>query len=161
MVLIGATAGIEDPAARRARVQRDEDLADGIERDGVASFVDRWLAQPLFAGLPGPARFVEERRTNTAAGLAASLRLAGTGAQEPLWDKLDTIDAPTLVTAGADDAKFAAEARRLATGIGPNAELALIPGAGHSAHLERPGAWLAAVRPWLAPHETPTRAARP
>jgi 2-succinyl-6-hydroxy-2,4-cyclohexadiene-1-carboxylate synthase len=158
LVLVGATAGIDDPAARRARVERDEELARRLERDGVAAFVDDWLAQPLFAGLPDDARFVHERRTNTAAGLAAGLRLAGTGAQEPLWDRLAGIDAPTLVTAGEDDAKFAAEARRLVDAIGANATVVLVPGAGHSAHLERPDAWLAVVRPWLATHETPARA---
>ena len=49
--LIGASAGLEDPFARAARVRADDDLAEQIERDGVATFVDQWMAQPLFASM--------------------------------------------------------------------------------------------------------------
>ena len=59
---------------------------------------------------------------------------------------------PVLVLAGADDAKFAALAERMAGEIGANAHLALIDGAGHAAHLEQPDHFLAAVQPWLAAH---------
>ena len=52
--------------------------------------------------------------------------------------------------AGADDAKFAALAERLAAEIGANATLALVEGAGHAAHLEQPDRFLAIVQPWLA-----------
>jgi 2-succinyl-6-hydroxy-2,4-cyclohexadiene-1-carboxylate synthase len=148
-VVIGATGGIEDPSARQDRRRQDEELARRLEADGVEAFLGPWLAQPLFAELPEPMRFWDERLTNTAAGLASSLRLAGTGAQEPLWGRLAGVEAPTLVMAGADDAKFSAEARRLVDAIGANAEMAVIPGAGHSPHLERPDDWLAALDRWL------------
>jgi 2-succinyl-6-hydroxy-2,4-cyclohexadiene-1-carboxylate synthase len=157
IIVIGATAGIDDPAARRARVERDDELARAIETDGVEAFLTGWLAQPQFAGLPEPMRFWDERLTNTPAGLASSLRLAGTGAQEPLWARLAAVEAPTLVIAGADDAKFTAEARRLVAAIGPNAELAVIPDAGHSPHLEQPEVSLSTLRPWLA---APVKAVR-
>jgi 2-succinyl-6-hydroxy-2,4-cyclohexadiene-1-carboxylate synthase len=149
LVLIGATAGIADPEARQARRGQDDELAGRIEDGGVEAFTRRWLAQPLFAGLPEPMRFWDERLTNTASGLAASLRLAGTGAQDPLWDRLPGIDAPTLVMAGGDDVKFVGEAERMVDAIGSNAELALIPRAGHGPHLERPGDWLARLVSWL------------
>jgi 2-succinyl-6-hydroxy-2,4-cyclohexadiene-1-carboxylate synthase len=150
LIVVGASGGIDDPHARDARVADDERRARQLESDGVEAFNESWLAQPLFAGLPEPMRFLAERRANTVAGLASSLRRAGTGVQEPLWDRLDAIEAPVLAVAGADDAKFAAEARRLVEAIGVNAELALVPGAGHSPHLERPAEFLAAVRPFLA-----------
>jgi 2-succinyl-6-hydroxy-2,4-cyclohexadiene-1-carboxylate synthase len=149
LIVVGATAGIDDPDARRARAAADERLALRLERDGVDAFLDGWLAQPLFAGIPEPMRFLAERRENTAAGLASSLRRAGTGVQEPLWDRLAAIVAPVLVVAGAGDEKFAAEGERLVEAIGDNAELALVPGTGHSPHLERPAEFLAVVRPWL------------
>jgi 2-succinyl-6-hydroxy-2,4-cyclohexadiene-1-carboxylate synthase len=150
LVLVSATGGIDDPAERIARRRADGGLADEVEQCGVAAFVDRWLAQPLFAGLDEAARFQAERLTNTAAGLASSLRLAGTGTQEPLWDRLHAIGAPVLVVAGELDAKFTALGRRLADAIGPNAELAVIRDAGHTAHLERPDAFLTQLRAWLA-----------
>ena len=59
---------------------------------------------------------------------------------------------PVLVLAGADDAKFAALAERMAGEIGANATLALVDGAGHAAHLEQPDRFLAIVQPWLAAH---------
>ncbi len=148
LVLIGATAGIDDADERSARRRADEELAASIERDGVEVFLDRWLAQPLFAGLtPDPADLAA-RRENTSAGLAASLRLAGTGTQTPLWDRLPEIVAPVLVLAGERDAKFAALGRRLADAL-PSGTLALVPGAGHAAHLEAPDATAALVATWL------------
>lgn len=156
LVLIGATAGIDDPTERAERRRRDEALAAEIERDGAPAFLERWLAQPLFAGLDPAPDDLEARRSNTAAGLANSLRLAGTGAQQPLWDRLDRIDAPVLVLAGERDEKFAAIGRRLADAL-PGAELQLVPGAGHAAHLEAPAATADLVAAWLTPLTPLTR----
>jgi 2-succinyl-6-hydroxy-2,4-cyclohexadiene-1-carboxylate synthase len=136
------------PRGGGGRGRADDDLAAQLEAGGVEAFVDRWLAQPLFAGLDEAAACRSERLANTAAGLASSLRRAGTGTQEPLWDRLGAIAAPTLVVTGEHDAKFTALGRRLADGI-PGATQAVVPGAGHTAHLERPQAFLAALRPWL------------
>jgi len=149
LVLIGATAGIDDPAERAERRRADEAMAARLERDGVDAFVEAWLDQPLFAGLEPWARFRAERRENTVESLAESLRQAGTGAQDPLWDRLHRLDMPVLVTAGERDAKFAALAHRLAESIGPNADVALVGGAGHAAHLERPAEFITTLRAWL------------
>jgi 2-succinyl-6-hydroxy-2,4-cyclohexadiene-1-carboxylate synthase len=138
LVLVGASPGLADPAERAARVAADEALADGIERDGVAAFLERWLATPLFATLPPGAAGLRERLANSAAGLASSLRLLGTGAQEPLWDRLPELRMPVLLVAGALDTKFTALARRMAAAIGPAARVHLVQGAGHSVPLERP-----------------------
>ncbi len=149
LVLISATAGIDDPDDRAARRAADEALAARIEVEGVDAFLDHWLHLPLFAGLPPELSFVDERRTNTVAGLASSLRLAGTGTQEPSWDRLAALGKPVLVLAGAEDAKFTALAHRLSDTIGADATLVVVPGAGHSTHLEAPGTVLAALRSWL------------
>lgn len=149
LVLISATAGIDDEAERDARRASDEALATHIESVGVDTFVDEWLALPLFAGLPPEGRYVEERRTNSARGLATSLRLAGTGAQEPLWSRLAELSMPVLVVAGQNDQKFAALAERLATGIGDNATLAIVGGAGHTVHLEQPTLTTDLIAAWL------------
>ncbi|MBW3574744.1 MAG: alpha/beta fold hydrolase [Actinobacteria bacterium] len=152
LVLLSATAGIDDAVARARRMADDEARAQELERDGVEAFVERWLAQPMFAAVPPRYRFVDARRSNTVAGLASSLRLAGTGSQEPLWDRLATLAMPVLVVAGGDDARFADAARRLVASIGGNAELALVPGAGHAAHLEEPARCATVLRRWLAAH---------
>lgn len=134
LVLIGATAGIEDPAARAARRARDEGLAVQAEEDAEA-FVARWVAAPMFAGLPDPA--LDERRRNRGPGLAASLRMAGTGTQEPMWDRLGSVRSPVLCLAGASDIRFARHAQRLARAV-PSGTFSLVPGAGHAAHLAQP-----------------------
>lgn len=151
LVLLGATAGIDDPEERSRRRAADEALADDLERDGVDAFLERWLAQPLFAGLPDDPDDRADRARNTAAGLAGSLRRAGTGTMDPpWWDELARVTAPTLVLAGAHDAKFGALGRRLADGIGPTATFASVPGAGHAAHLEAPRAVADLVAEFLA-----------
>jgi 2-succinyl-6-hydroxy-2,4-cyclohexadiene-1-carboxylate synthase len=149
LVLVSATAGIEDVRERAARRDADEQRAAEIERDGVAAFLDRWLASPLFATLPTAAAGVDARRDNTVAGLASSLRLAGTGAQRSLWPDLAALSMPVLLVAGNLDEKFTAIATRMAALI-PHAELAVVADAGHAVHLERPDDVLAVLRRWLA-----------
>jgi 2-succinyl-6-hydroxy-2,4-cyclohexadiene-1-carboxylate synthase len=148
-VLLGANPGIEDAAERSARRASDEALAAAVEADGVDAFLERWLAQPLFASLPSSAADVADRRRNTAAGLASSLRVAGTGAEPDVWTDLGRIGQPLLVLAGADDAKFVAIGRRLAAAVGANARFETVAAAGHAAHLEQPAAFVAIVRAWL------------
>jgi 2-succinyl-6-hydroxy-2,4-cyclohexadiene-1-carboxylate synthase len=152
LVLIGGTAGIEDPAARAERARVDDAMASRLEAYGIEAFLAAWLAQPLFAGLTPAMQFVPERSENTVEGLAESLRHAGTGAQDPQWHRLGRLAMPVLVVAGGDDAKFTAEGERMAAAIGTNATFAPVPGAGHAAHLEDPDAFLAILRPWLTAH---------
>jgi 2-succinyl-6-hydroxy-2,4-cyclohexadiene-1-carboxylate synthase len=148
-VVIGATGGIEDPAERSARRAGDEAMADALEVSGdVDAFIDGWVGSPMFSRL-GDTADATERRRNTAAGLASSLRLAGTGTQEPLWDRLGTIELPLLALAGSDDNRFAAHALRLAR-LAPHGVASLIPGGGHAAHLAQPDPALRVVRHWLS-----------
>jgi 2-succinyl-6-hydroxy-2,4-cyclohexadiene-1-carboxylate synthase len=151
LVLVGATAGIPDAAERAARRAADEALATTIERDGVAAFLDRWLAGPLFATLPRERAGLEDRLTNTAADLAASLRLAGTGAQADLWPRLGELAMPVTVVAGELDTRFAAIGGHMAAAIGANATFVLVPHAGHAAHLEQPAAFAEVLRAPLGP----------
>jgi 2-succinyl-6-hydroxy-2,4-cyclohexadiene-1-carboxylate synthase len=149
LVLIGATAGIDDPGEREARRRSDEALADRIEAEGVEAFLERWLAQPLFAGLTPQPDDLAARRANTAAGLASSLRLAGTGTMDPpWWHDLHRIDVPTLVLWGEADLKFAQLGRHLVEAIGPNASATSLADVGHAVHLEAPDATTALLTGW-------------
>ena len=151
LVLVSATAGIEDPDERRERRESDAALAERVEREGVAAFLAWWVGQPMFSTLgPEAARLEERVRAASAEGLASSLRLAGTGSQAPLWDAAGSLSMPVLVVAGELDPKYAGLAQRLVESIGPNAELHLIAGAGHACHLEKPAEFLATVREFLS-----------
>lgn len=150
LVLVSTTAGLDAADDRADRRTADEHLADRIEMLGVDVFLDEWLSQPLFADLTPEAARVESRRTNTAAGLASSLRLCGTGTQDPLWDRLHEIGAPTLVVVGARDTKFRAIGDRLVDAIGANATLVVVDEAGHNAPLERPDEVATAILAWTA-----------
>lgn len=149
LVLVSTTGGIDDPAERAARRRSDAALADRIEAEGVEAFLHWWLSQPLFASLPPQAAQLESRLGGTAAGLASSLRLAGTGQQEPLWDRLGALDMPVLVVAGELDPKYRALADRLGRAIGANATVEIIAGAGHTCHLEQPERFLAVLSDWM------------
>lgn len=149
LVLLGAHAGLDSADEREARRESDEELARLLERSGLDAFLERWLGQGLFAGLDAGRAGLDARRHNTVAGLASSLRLAGTGRQEPLWSRLHRLRMPVLVVTGERDDKFRAVGLRMIEAIGPNATLAVVHGAGHAAHLEEPAAFLHLVRTWL------------
>lgn len=153
LVLVSATAGIDDPESRDARAKSDEALADRIERGGdeaLPAFIDEWLSGPLFAHLGEEAANRPARLRNTAAGLAASLRHHGTGTQLPLWEQLGALEMPVLVVAGSEDARFADSGQRMAAAIGPNAIFCLVPGAGHAVPFEQPEAFARLVAAFVA-----------
>jgi len=150
IVFIGVTAGIEDAAERARRRASDESRADALEASGdVEGFIAAWLRGPMFERLEsGGAGERPERLRNTAAGLASSLRLCGTGTQEPLWDRLPLLSCPVLALAGSDDLRFASHALRMARLV-PNGVASLVPGGGHAVHLAQPEQTDRIVRHWL------------
>lgn len=153
LVLVGATAGIRDEAERATRRAADEALAAELDDggdDGLDRFLHRWLAGPLFAHLSPAQADLGARRANHAAGLAASLRSCGTGTQAPSWERLDELAMPVLVVAGERDDKFRRLAGELVAGIGANAALAVVPGAGHAAPFEAPDAFVGLLEAFLA-----------
>ena len=148
VALIGASPGIADEGDRAARHTADEELADRIEEIGVDAFLDEWLAQPLFAGLQLTAEQRADRLRNSAEGLAASLRLAGTGAQSSLWPRLGEMTMPILAMAGELDDKFATISHKIAVGAS-GGRFEPIAGAGHAAHLQDPDRVIAVLHSWL------------
>jgi 2-succinyl-6-hydroxy-2,4-cyclohexadiene-1-carboxylate synthase len=148
LVLVATTAGIEDPDERAARRAADEQLADDVEAGSIDDFIARWSANPLFAGDPpeAVAFWHADMRRNTPAGLAAALRGIGTGAMEPLWDRLEELEMPVAVVAGERDQKFRALAGRMTARVRGEVEEVVLPGVGHGIPREAPAALREVIR---------------
>jgi 2-succinyl-6-hydroxy-2,4-cyclohexadiene-1-carboxylate synthase len=147
LVLVSSTAGIEDEEERAARRAADEALADALETRSFAEFMDRWEAQPVFAEDPVEvhAAMRAEQQRNDPCALATVLRGIGTGAMEPLWDRLAELEMPVTVLVGERDAKFHASGRRMVELL-PDAKLRIVPG-GHRLPLESPQTVADAIPP--------------
>ena len=153
MVLESASPGLASDHDRRARRDRDETLAQRIMDEGVDSWVEAWERSPLFAGRGSPdpvvrEAFIAARRANRPGSLAAWLRALGVGSQPSFWGRLAEVRAPALMVTGAGDPKYSEFARRMALQI-PGARHVVVPGAGHTVHLEAPAAWLDEVVAFL------------
>lgn len=150
LILESASPGLANPVERAQRRRSDVALADSIERDGIAAFVERWEQLLLFASqssLPIETRQAlhHQRLSNRAHGLANSLRGVGTGVQPALYDQLPSLAIPVLLIAGELDPKFCSIARQMEQQL-PYATLHVIPDAGHCVHLEQPALFAQLVR---------------
>jgi 2-succinyl-6-hydroxy-2,4-cyclohexadiene-1-carboxylate synthase len=148
LVLVSATAGIEDDAERARRRAADAALADWMQADGrlMSEVADRWGAQPLFATQTAEAAAAAraDRLANDPVHVAAALRGIGTGAMAPLWARLGELTMPVVVLAGERDAAYVAHGERLAAAL-PAGRLTVVPGAGHALLLEAPAAVASAI----------------
>ena len=139
VVVVGATAGIEEGPMRVQRAEADEKLASWIEVMPIEDIVALWERQPLFADQSD--LLVDEQRpgrlSHDPRSLALLLRTAGQGTLEPVWHELRTLDVPLLAIAGARDDGYTAAAKRIAS-VAPNARAAIVEEAGHAAHLQQP-----------------------
>jgi len=153
LVLVGTTPGIQDPAERRQRRRDDEAWAASLEREGLAAFVDRWMARPLFAtqqrlGQAYLAATRAQRMTNRPHALAHTLRHMGTAVMRSLWPRLHDLTAPVLLVNGAEDARFDGVAAAMALRL-PSAQRLVVRGSGHAVHVEAPAALAARVQDFL------------
>jgi 2-succinyl-6-hydroxy-2,4-cyclohexadiene-1-carboxylate synthase len=155
LILESATAGIRNEEERQARLRADEKWATLLEKEGITAFVNHWEQLPLFTSQkvnlsPEGWQGQRERRLgNSTKGLAASLRGAGTAAQDNLWGRLHTLAMPTLLIAGELDQKFSGLAREMQPLI-PRSELTIVPGVGHATHLEAPDTFVTLVKEFVS-----------
>jgi 2-succinyl-6-hydroxy-2,4-cyclohexadiene-1-carboxylate synthase len=148
LVLVGASPGIADDVQRAARRAADDALAARVDGMTMEAFAREWGALEVFATQPAGVReFAHaDRLRNDPRALAAALRGLGAGAMEPMWDRLSELDMPVTLAAGERDPKYVDIARAMAERI-PGAEVAVVAGAGHAAHLEAPDVVAALLRP--------------
>lgn len=155
LILAATRAGADSAEGRAAR----EASMETVQRDGPGAIVDAMLRKSLAPDTPDrqPAVLHQARAVMTATSEAAILGdLAGLRDRPDSTATLATITVPTLVIHGAQDQLIPpAEAERTAAAI-PNAQLALIAGAGHLPNLEQPDAFNTIVREFLARIKGPT-----
>jgi 2-succinyl-6-hydroxy-2,4-cyclohexadiene-1-carboxylate synthase len=149
---VSASPGIAGNDEREERREADRALADHIEDVGVASFVDEWLARPMFAGLEGRGeawRVADRamRTSNRAEGLAGALRSLGPGCQPWLGPRLGALRLPVLLIVGERDRRYVDLARLMADEL-RSAETVVVGGAGHAVVGEDPEAVAAAIGRW-------------
>ena len=153
LVMVGATAGIDDPDARATRAEADERLAAWMESAGIEDVVAIWERQPLFADQSES--LVEQQRpgrlSHDPRELASLIRTSGQGVLEPLWAELPRLSLPMLAMAGARDRRYVEVARRLSELV-PDARLQIVEGAGHAPQLERPDLVAAPLRDFIHRH---------
>lgn len=153
LVLVGASAGIEDEALRAERREADERLAGWIERRSIEEVVDAWERLPVFASQSPELREALRpgRLSHDPAELAALLRTAGQGVLPPVWDRLGEVDRPVLLVAGEADDAYVQEVYSMQP-LFPRASARLVPGAGHAPQLEAPDAFAAILGEFLEEH---------
>ncbi|WP_373893143.1 2-succinyl-6-hydroxy-2,4-cyclohexadiene-1-carboxylate synthase [Virgibacillus sp. CBA3643] len=142
LILESSSPGLETKQERDQRVEKDEQLAQRIENEGVTSFVDFWENIQLFQTqknlpLEVQAGIRQERLAQSAPGLAQSLRHMGTGSQPSWWEAMKQFSKPVLLIAGTYDEKFLAINKKMEKRLGAS-HLEIIENAGHAIHVEQP-----------------------
>lgn len=135
LVLVGTGPGYRSDGARDGWNRFVARIADRVARKGLAA-LDR--ERPLHGDQH---RSVE--------GLVASARGVLPQHDDRVIASLPSIDVPTLVIVGEDDAEFRASGDYMATKI-PAARLVVVPDAAHSPNLEQPEAFERAMLEFLA-----------
>jgi 2-succinyl-6-hydroxy-2,4-cyclohexadiene-1-carboxylate synthase len=158
LVLVGASAGIEDPGVREGRRSADDRLAAWMEGRSIEEIVAAWESLPLFASQSRELResLRPGRLSHDPAELATLLRTAGQGALPPVWDRLGEIACPALFVAGEGDDAYVQAAYRMSDSV-RNGKARLVPGTGHAPQLERPEAFAGVLAEFLEDAAAPSR----
>ncbi len=139
-VLESSTAGIQDIALKKDRVEFDLLLSEKIKKEGVKAFTDFWFDMPLFVPLKKLPDFEEiknKRTINNVTGLSNSLCGFSTGLMPSYWERLNQIQFPVLLISGEFDLKYTEINKSIKTKL-PNANHKIIPKSGHNTHLQKP-----------------------
>ncbi|SFM48233.1 2-succinyl-6-hydroxy-2,4-cyclohexadiene-1-carboxylate synthase [Gracilibacillus orientalis] len=141
LTLESASPGLVSEADRKARKQKDQELADYICGHSLEAFVEKWENIPLFASqkqlsLEIQEKVRQERLSQSKEGLSHSLLTMGTGMMPSCWNQLDQLKMPVLLVVGEWDGKFVKINEQMEKSIS-NCQLEIIDQAGHAIHVEQ------------------------
>ena len=137
--LIGAHFGLTDATERERRRDRDRSWARLLREHGLATFVRRWEALPLFATQSREQREAQRstRLSHEAAALARSLETMGLAEMPSYWERLPDINVDVELVCGAVDVRFTGLARQ-ALSYNVRLRFRSIANVGHNVGLEAP-----------------------
>ena len=158
IILESASPGLMAAEDRQERRRHDETLARQLETHSLEQFLIQWYEQPLFASMKHDrdrfsvwlTRRLEYTEDNPATrrGLAASLRMMGTGSQLSLWSRLSELPFCLLIV-GQLDAKFRQIADDMAA-IADQLSVRVVENTGHNVHWEKPRDYARIVMEFLS-----------
>jgi pimeloyl-ACP methyl ester carboxylesterase len=102
----------------------------------------------LLAEKPGYAEFADRKLRASAAAMYASMVQTFVSSDDRLAELADAAPIPALVLVGEQDQPFIGPSKRMAEAL--DAELVVVPDAGHSPQFENPDAWWTAVSDFLS-----------
>jgi 3-oxoadipate enol-lactonase len=148
LILADTRAGADTSQVYERRTDQQDQVAGRGTTALIEELLDGLLAEETRSSRPDLVDRVRGLMANSAAGYVGALeamkhRPDATG-------ELPGISVPTLVLVGDDDALSPPDVARDMQGRIPDAELAVLPGAGHLSNLEAPDAFNAAVAGFLA-----------
>ena len=146
LCILSANPGISDPQARRMRAEQDRVWATLLRTSGMAAFLTRWYAQPLFDSFrehPVFQAVVQRRAFENAEIQAQILEGCSPAVQSDLWPWVLASPIPTLYLSGEKDGPYT----QIGESLSANASIrrAVLPDVGHVLHLEAPEAVAAAM----------------
>ena len=160
LCLIGVNPGLSLPAERDQRRCSDGEWAQVLRTQGIAAFVTKWEALPLFASLAERVMVAAEvrriRLSHDSEQMARSLEHMGLAEMPNYGSDLGRATVPVCLVVGARDHKF----RSIADGVvaeWPKIQRFVVEGAGHNVVAEEPERLAALITDWIQ-EQSATRA---
>ncbi|MCB0282812.1 MAG: 2-succinyl-6-hydroxy-2,4-cyclohexadiene-1-carboxylate synthase [Calditrichae bacterium] len=140
LILESATAGIENPDEKSARVHHDRILANSICEKSFDDFLDEWYGLELFARTKNHKDYktlLNRRLENEPGKLAMALNAFSPGLQSSWWENLPEINIPGLLICGKQDKKYFGIMNEMKD-RNNNFEIVVFENCGHNVHFEDP-----------------------
>lgn len=137
-VFVSGNPGLSD-AERSNRRAQDQAVRKSLMSTPLAQFLASWYAQPVFASAPESQRqqWIADRALLDRQRQHDLLRCFSIADQPNYWPLLHSIELPTWIVTGENDAKYQ-DIGKAMKAAAPQLRLVTIPQVGHAVHREAP-----------------------